>query len=415
MEEKKKIKVLVTASDKSGVGHFRSIWPHQYIQEHFGDEFDCDIVDLKDYPKENLVDFLNQYDILAFHKMMDKECKVLELAKFLNLIVVCDVDDYWQLGMDHPLSYSSRYNHWPEIITKHLRLSDCVTTTNKLFADRIKLINPNVCVLENGIDNDLMPQFFEDKNPRPNGRVRFGILCGSTHLHDIELMKGISSLSKDVMDKIQLVQCGTDWRGTTTIFNKQTGQATVKPIERSQSVWARYMEFLTDNYKTVTPEHKAYLKSYLDGDDQFENDAFRSFATRPIQEYAKNYANLDVLLAPLKENDFNKYKSPLKVAECAYTNTALIASKFGPYTSDLTSYIEFGGKINPDANSLLVEPSKNGKNWAKYITFLANNQDVIPLLAKNLKRDVYEKYALKNITEKRVELYKKLYNEHNSQ
>lgn len=411
MEEKKKIKILVTPSDKSGVGNYRSIWPHQYLEEKYGDEFDCDIVYLADYPRENLVDFLKQYDIMVFHKMLDKSCKVIELAKFLNITIVCDIDDYWQLGMDHPLSYSSRYNHWPEIITKHIRLSDYVTTTSQLFADRIRQLNNNVIVLENGIDYDFMPQFSTEKNNRPNGRIRVGILCGSTHLHDIELMNGISTLPKDVMNKIQLVQVGTDYRGTTTIYNKKTGEKTVKAIERSQSVWARYMELLTNKYENVTPEHKAYLKQYLDGDDPFTDDTFRSFSTRQIQEYAKNYANVDVLLAPLKENDFNKYKSALKVAECAYTDTCLIASKFGPYTLDLKSYIEFGGAINPEGNSLLVEPSKNKKNWAKYISFLANNQEVIPLLAKNLKNDVFEKYALKNITDRRAELYRKLYHE----
>ena len=40
----KKIKMLVIPSDRSGVGFYRSLNPHQYIAEHYSDEFDIDIV-----------------------------------------------------------------------------------------------------------------------------------------------------------------------------------------------------------------------------------------------------------------------------------------------------------------------------------------------------------------------------------
>ena len=35
-----KIKMLVIPSDHSGCGKYRSVDPHVYIQEHYGDEFD---------------------------------------------------------------------------------------------------------------------------------------------------------------------------------------------------------------------------------------------------------------------------------------------------------------------------------------------------------------------------------------
>jgi glycosyltransferase involved in cell wall biosynthesis len=408
MEDKKKIRVLAVASDATGVGYYRTIWPHQYAQE-ITDEFDFDIMNGRELPKDNLADFLKNYDMMVFHKMLDKDCRIIDLAKYLGLVVVCDIDDYWRLGPDHPLNYSSIRNKWPEVISNHIRKADHVTTTTEIFADKIKAINPNVTVLENGIDSTFMPQFSEEKNPRPSGRLRIGILCGSAHLHDIELMKGIANLPKDTMAKIQLVECGKDFRGSQTIYNRKTGESRVVPLERSKSVWVKYTELLTDNYKTVTKEHEMYLKSYMDGDDPFKDDAFRAFHTRPINEYARNYANLDVLLAPLKENDFNKCKSALKVAECAYSGTMIMCTNFGPYTIDLRNYFQFGGGVDENANAILIDSSKNHKNWSKYITFLANNQEVVPLLASNLKRDVYEKYSLRNITERRLGLYKDLY------
>jgi hypothetical protein len=40
---KKKIRVLIIPSDTQGVGHFRSIWPAQAMEKHFGDEIEVEI------------------------------------------------------------------------------------------------------------------------------------------------------------------------------------------------------------------------------------------------------------------------------------------------------------------------------------------------------------------------------------
>ena len=52
----KKIKMLVIPSDRTGVGKFRSVDPHTYIQEHYSDEFDIDIV--YNLPKDDLDKYL---------------------------------------------------------------------------------------------------------------------------------------------------------------------------------------------------------------------------------------------------------------------------------------------------------------------------------------------------------------------
>ena len=61
----KKIKILVIPSDKSGCGKFRSVDPHVYIAEHYGDEFDVDIV--YNMPNGDLEAFLKQYDLIHIH------------------------------------------------------------------------------------------------------------------------------------------------------------------------------------------------------------------------------------------------------------------------------------------------------------------------------------------------------------
>lgn len=406
----KKIKMICIYSDTSGVGHFRTIWPHQYIQEHYGDEFDIDIMGLGDIPKNDTVSFLEKYDIFVFHKMLDKNCKLIDMVKFMGIPIVCDIDDAFNIGPDHPLFITSQREHWSEKIASHLMKADYITTTTHIYANRIKKFNKNVYVIPNAIDANSQ-QFKQNKTP--SNRIRFGLVCGSAHLKDIELMSGISKLPKDVMDKIQFSLCGFDTRGYISYYNKETNEVKKRNIQPIESVWARYEEFITNNYSIVSNEHKNFLKLFVNAEDPFKDEPYRRYWTRNINDYAKHYENVDVLLAPLKENEFNFVKSPLKVSECAFTDTAIIASNFGPYTIDLVPYIEKGGKINPEGNSLLVDTSKNHKQWAKYITYIANNPECISIMKNNLKRDVCDKYSIENITKKRVELYREIYKSRN--
>lgn len=406
--EERKIKILVCPSDHNGVGYYRSIWPHQYIQEHYGDEFDIDIMYMNDFPKEDIVGFLQKYDIIVYHKQFDKGCKVIDLINFLNIPTVMDIDDNFVLGHDHPLYLTSTKEKWAEKVVYHIRKSTCITTTTPIFANVIKKHNKNVHVLPNAIDPE-MKQFVQKK--KPSNRIRFGLVCGSAHLNDIKLMNGLTSLQKDIMDKLQYCLCGFNNKGRLTLWDRNTGQSTTRDIAPSESVWARYEEILTDNYTKVSPEHRAWLLRYESSDDPFENDMFRRFYTKDINEYAKHYENVDVLLAPLKENDFNMTKSQLKAEECAFTDTAIIASKFGPYTIDLVPYIDKGGTINPNGNALLVEPSKNHKQWTRYVTYVVEHPECIDVMKNNLKRDLCEKYSIEEITKQRVELYRKLYKE----
>lgn len=409
MEDKKKIRIIYVPSDTAGVFLHRIRVPMTYIQENYGDEFDVDIVYLKDFPKDDLVNFISQYDIFIFHKMLDRQGRVIDTVKFLNIPIICDIDDAYNLGPDHPLYLTSKREKWGEIILNHLRKSDYITTTTPIYAERLKKINKNVYVLPNAIDTN-MPQFKQNKTKCD--RIRFGLVCGSAHLKDIELMKGISTLPQDVMDKIQFSLCGFDTRGTITFHDPKTNQVKKRDIKPEESVWVRYEEILTNNYKTVSPQHKDFLKKFVQIEDPFTNEPYRRYWTKDINNYAKHYENVDILLAPLKENEFNYFKSELKEAECAFTDTAMIASNYGPYTLNLVPYIEKGGIINPEGNALLVDPSKNHKQWAKYITYIANHPECIEIMKNNLKRDICEKYSIENVTKDRVELYRKVYKEH---
>jgi len=401
----KKIKMLVIPSDRTGVGKFRSVDPHVYIGEHYADEFDVDIV--YDMPKGNLEDFLKQYDLIHIHKQLDSQCRVIDLIKFLGIPVIIDIDDHFKLGEDHPMSITAKKERWHEPIVNHLKRADYVTTTTPIFANVLKKINKNVMVFPNAI-NPEEPQYAVSKN-QGDGRLRVGIICGSSHLKDLQLMDGVAKQVN--LNKVQFVLCGFDTRGNRTIYNQQTGEKTTRPIFPEESVWCDYERIFTDNYKTISPEHKDFLMKYMANvDDPFTNEPYRRMWTRDINNYATHYQNVDVLVAPLKENEFNGVKSELKEIECGFTHTAFIGQNFGAYTINLVPMIEKGGKINEEGTALLVDSSKNHKQWAKYINKLADDRDMLKKLQDNLYNFVKDRYSLAEICKKRVEFYKSIVN-----
>lgn len=400
----KKIKMLVIPSDKSGCGKFRSVDPHVYIAEHYVDEFDVDIV--YNMPNGDLEAFLKQYDLIHIHKQLDKQCKIIDMIKFLGIPVILDIDDHFKLGNDHPMSITAKKERWHEPIINHLKKADYVTTTTPIFADVIKQHNKNVKVFPNAI-NPEEKQYAVAKNPRTD-KLRVGIICGSSHLKDLELLSGIATQVNK--DKVQFVLCGFDTRGTRTIY-KGNGEVETRPIYPQESVWCDYEKIFTDNYRTISPEHKDFLMKYMAGvDDPFTNEPYRRMWTRHINDYATHYQNVDVLIAPLKENDFNKVKSELKEIECGFTHTAFIGQNFGAYTINLVPMIEKGGKINEEGTALLVDSSKNHKQWAKYINKLADDADMLKKLQDNLYNFVKDRYSLAEICRQRVEFYKSIVN-----
>lgn len=400
----KKIKMLVIPSDRTGVGKFRSVDPHVYIGEHYSDGFDVDVV--YSMPNGNLEEFLKQYDLIHIHKQLDKNCQIIDMMKFLGIPVIVDIDDHFKLGNDHPMSITAKKDKWHEPIINHLKKADYVTTTTPIFADVIRPINKNVMVFPNAI-NPEEPQYAVPKNPS-DGRLRVGIICGSSHLKDLQLVDGIAKqINKD---KVQFVLCGFDTRGTRTIY-KEGGQVETRPILPQESVWCDFEKIFSDNYRNVSEEHKKFLLEYNAYiDDPFTNEPYRRMWTRDINKYATHYANVDVLIAPLKENEFNKAKSELKEIECGFTHTAFIGQNFGAYTINLIPMIEKGGKINEEGTALLVDTAKNHKQWAKYINKLADDREMLKKLQDNLYNFVKDRYSLDTICKQRVEFYKKIVN-----
>lgn len=312
-------RILAIANDKFGCGKFRTFDPFKCISEEYGDEFKVDTMLLTDLPDTltEVEKVFKQYDMLHFHKLMDKDLKLITLAKKCNLVVVCDVDDHWNLGDYHPMSKTSKRENWAKPIIEHLHLSDYVTTTTKYLANEVKKYNKNVFVVPNAVNPD-EEQF---STPYKEGkRLRFGIICGSSHLNDLKEMEGfIKQIPQEILEKCQFVLCGFDTNGKMTIYDRSNNTYRQIPINPAESTWAEYERIITDNYSIVSPMAKHWLTKYIKapycGDEQY----LRCW-TKDIDHYATHYDDIDVLLVPLKDCQFN-------LAKCVVGNTKVATDK----------------------------------------------------------------------------------------
>jgi glycosyltransferase involved in cell wall biosynthesis len=399
-----KINVLVLPSDTSGVGKFRSVDPHVKLQNLYPEDFHVDI----DYqPRLNDINYWRKYQIVHFHRSFGdvEQCPLLiKSLQSLGIIVIGDIDDYWLPTKEHPIHQLIVENRLHLKIIECLKASDYVTTTTEIFANEIRKFNKNVVVLPNAVD-PTEPQFTQPTPP--SEKIRIGWLGGSSHLHDLKLLDGMVDKLSPMQDKLQYYVCGFDVRGTVTEINKETGEKKQRDIKPEETVWVKYEQIFTNNYKIITPEYKLFLDKFKEEDyPAIQNENYVRIWTRPVESYARNYSNFDISLAPIKNHIFNRMKSQLKVIEAGFYKKALIASNVGPYTIDLKHALKNGEFT--DGNALLVDESRNHSDWAKNIKKLVDNPNMITDLGERLYETVSQKYDLRIVTKTRAEFYKSL-------
>ena len=375
------------------------------LQNLYPDDFHVDI----DYePRVNDVNYWKKYQIVHVHRTIgndyDASPKIIEWIKSLGIVVIVDLDDYWLPTIDHPIHSLIVKHKIDEKIKANLKVASYVTTTTDIFANEIRKINKNVLVFPNAI-NPKEPQF--NQPTLPSDKIRVGWLGGSSHNSDIGLLGDFVQKNQDINDKIQYVLCGFDIRGTVTEMNPQTKEEKQRQILPHETVWVKYEEIFTNNYKTVDENYQKFLKEFKEKEYVSDKDLpYLRVWTKPVNTYASNYSKFDISLAPIKNHIFNRMKSQLKVIEAGFYKKALIASEIGPYTIDLKHCLKNGEFT--DGNAILVPESRNHSDWSKAIKKLVQNPEMITELGERLYNTVKDKYDLNKVTDERSSWYKSL-------
>jgi len=406
--DKSKYKILVVPSDRTGVSKFRSIDPHINLQKMYPDEFWVDV----DYTTR-LEDetWLKQYDLVHYHRSLGgdfgRSHEAVKRLKKLGIPSICDLDDYWAPTVDHPAYQIVKQHNLDHHIKESLKVAQNVATTTEVFAQEMKGFCDNIFVIPNAInpgERQFQPKKIDSNN------VRIGWLGGSSHLGDLEILRGLPGrLSSSHKDKFKFILCGYDLRGNITMINPETNESSVRAIEPHESVWYLFEKIFTDDFKTLPKEYSDFLHKFKKGSWVGEDEsAYKRVWTKPITTYASNYNNFDISLAPLKEHMFNKVKSQLKVIEAGFHKKALIAQNYGPYQIDCVHALDKGGGFNSKGNSLLVDTHKNHKQWYQFTKKLIDNPSWVEDLGERLYETIAPKYHIDVVTKNRADIYREL-------
>lgn len=444
----KKIKILFTAFDRAGIWLHRIQNPALSLEKNFSDEFEVEInqnVDFNDF------EYLKQFDIIQSHRQFgnyEQNEVFFKFCKENNIITVLDIDDYPILHHTHPLYIQAKNERIAEKTFNTISKCDGITTTTEYFKSILEKYNKNVQDLENGIDPEISSQFKYRRED--SDKLRIGWVGGSSHMADIEKLKDlfqIVSSNPSMSEKCTYSLHGYDLRGSQNMmqlndelikeymnrggiannllveFSKCNGNidkltlpndlkekyrhsfivTTARPIGKEETVWYMYEKIFTDNYKLITDKkYLEFLKLYENTPYQGEeNQPYRRFFTKPVNSYATHYDFIDVSIVPLvNDSEFNRCKSALKISEAVAKKCALIVSDHPIYTKH----------IKHEVNGLIA---KDNRDYTKLVKRLINNPSLVDDLKNKLQEDLGETFSLTNITTKRAEFYRNLYNQKN--
>lgn len=399
-------KLLFVPSDtKFGVWYYRCLRPMQQLNKEFPGKWKITIDQTVQWDN---IEYLKQFDLIVIHNgsyagdVQDKFWSFLVWAKENGIKTVLDLDDYWEYGKDHPLDYYCRSNAIGFKVTGTIKLVSAVTTTTERFAAKIRELNENVYVIPNAICHDDM-QFTTKK--RETKRLKLGLAGGSSHTNDIKEMIRDTETFLDYMtnaqkDQIQIVLCGFDLRGKNTIADQNGKVLKVEDLPPEKIWWVKIEKLLTKNYTTVSSEYAELLKRYDHSDEEFDasNEPYRRIWTKSISdgEYGKIYEDIDILMVPLKKNEFNSYKSELKFIEAGWTCSAIMASDVPPYSD--------WGKDGEDC--ILV--GSGPKNWARAIKNVLRCGEKLDNIIYRLHDRVVLERNLRTISEIRDKVFENI-------
>lgn len=329
-----------------------------------------------------------------------------DVTRRKGIITVLDKDDYWDIPPYHIKAYEWQMKKFWYRTELSIVSADHIICTTPYLAGKVAELNTNVTVIPNAIDPKLKQFQPTDWTVNP-GFVRFGWLGGASHLKDLELMRGsIPKLDqqKEFRKKWQFVLAGMTMSETElhVISVDKFGKQTKVRLPKSETIWGKMERMVTSDYEILAGqfEYVKYLKKFSPIDGEAMNDkVYKRIWGKDLFNYARGYNEMDVVVAPLVNDEFNKCKSQLKLIEAGFMGRPVICSDIEPYRLD---------GINEE-NCIFVK-GKDPNEWYYKMRKLLLNPSLIKEMGANLKRDMMAKYDMEKVNETRVELYRELIN-----
>lgn len=286
--EQGKLRIYFHVSENSGVGYYRQYLPAYYLRKkHLANVMISDFRwgegDHVEPPLDMLFPIANWADVIVVGRKDIPEFQAQwgGIREFFNVPIVLDTDDNVQFVRPYNPGYEG-YHPDAEAQTwsKYglAKVFDGITVSTENLKQFYSRYNPKIYVLPNNIDT----RWFDDPTPpKKDDIVRIGFIGSAGHLESVNIIK------KPVLDIL-------------------------KKYSRSK-FYINAMFF--DLFKEV-PSHQVESVPWI-----------------KLEEWPQGLKNLnlDIGLAPLADNMFNRGKSNLRWMELSASRIPSIVSPVAPY------------------------------------------------------------------------------------
>ena len=267
-----KIRILALISN-SGSKYHRVLLPLDLLPK---DKYEVTYLNEKFF----LEHIVKDYDYIYIHWIQQTNPVFLSIWKEkYGFKIIQDIDDYWVLPFNHYMY--SKIDAAKKQLFDQLILADVVLCSTPYLLDKCLKFNDNCHLRENYIPIGYQ-QFQPEYIPVQNRKPTIGI-CGSLSHYD-------------------------DWM---SIRNQ---------LKRIQGL-EKYFDFVVAGYADETKVSKEKWNKIV---NLFSNP--KVFRHLPVNQYINFYKHIDILLAPLEINEFNKAKSNLKILESSVKSTITISN-----------------------------------------------------------------------------------------
>lgn len=270
---------------------------------------------------------LYEYDIIVFSNgATEATLAALQYAKSAGKLVIADLDDDpWHMNESNPnlLRWDAQEAALVEGCLSH---ADRVTTTNPFLAEFLTQFNRSVVVLPNCLPGELW-----NVEKSAHSKMTIGWVGGHTHYFDLEMVAGPIN---------ELLVGRSDLELHLTVFEES-------PFEPASKVKLLPITF--------------------------------DFA-----QFPEVFSGIDIGIAPLADNHFNKSKSDLKYLEYAAAGVPCVAS-------DISTYSRI---IRHGENGLLAATADD---WVACLTELIEDTVVRERIAAEARKTAEGRFIDKNI------------------
>lgn len=337
--------ILPLVNRGSGCDYHRVIMPLKYMG-----------VDFSLFENKTIGQALDETKIMIFNRKPHGNIEyVVQARKKYGFKIITDIDDYWVLHPRHILYKGWKDNKMGETIINALKISDAVICTTELLASKVREINKNVHIIPNALPFGY-DQFTDKK--QPSEFTRFIYAGGSTHFWDLKTL--------------------------TVPFTKINNNPQLK---NGQFVLAGY-----DNSNKPSQDEWNKIESVFNLRNTLKN--YQRRYTLPLESYMEHYEYGDVSIIPIEENNFNRYKSNLKIIEAGCKYMPVISSDREPYSNE------------PNRDVLMY--AKNASEWYDHIKYCILNPSFVEDKGKKLGEYVRTNYDLFKVNEYRKQLFEHL-------